>query len=128
MEYIFLFKSININFAHSLCVLVIFLYIRILWNYFKIKNSMKLFMVHVGFYDRSIGEGLYETHVNYFIAAENAKEAKTKTLSLEEFQAKSMHIDGIKEISNVQGYEVILTEGSESEQGQVISYDEAKEL
>ena len=85
-------------------------------------------MVHVGFYDRSIGEGLYETHVNYFIAAENAKEAKIKTHSLEEFQAKSMHIDGIKEISNVQGYEVILKEGSESEQGKVISYDEAKEL
>ena len=83
---------------------------------------MKLFMVHVGFYDRSIGEGLYETHVNYFIAAENAKEAKTKAHSLEEFQAKSMHIDGIKEISNVQGYEVILKEGSESEQGKIISY------
>ena len=39
-----------------------------------------------------------------------------------------MHIDGIKEISNVQGYEVILKKGSESEQGNVISYDEAKEL
>ena len=39
-----------------------------------------------------------------------------------------MHIDGIKEISNVQGYEVILKEGSELEQGEVISYDEAKEL
>ena len=59
---------------------------------------------------------------------DSAKEAKTKAHSLEEFQAKSMHIDGIKEISNVQGYEVILKEGSESEQGKVISYDEAKEL
>ena len=39
-----------------------------------------------------------------------------------------MHIDGIKEISNVQGYEVILKKGSESELGKVISYDEAKEL
>ena len=60
--------------------------------------------------------GALRDPLNYFIAAENAKEAKTKAHSLEEFQAKSMHIDGIKEISNVQGYEVILKEGSESEQ------------
>tara|TARA_B100000989_G_scaffold145852_1_gene108711 strand:+ start:802 stop:924 length:123 start_codon:yes stop_codon:yes gene_type:complete len=40
---------------------------------------------------------------------------------LEEIQAKSMHIGGIKEISNVQGYEVILKKGSESERGRVIS-------
>ena len=52
---------------------------------------MKLFMVHVGFYDRSIGEGLYETHVNYFIAAENAKEAKTKAHSLERYNFSKDH-------------------------------------
>ena len=67
-------------------------------------------MVHVGFYDSSIGDGIYETHLNYFIAAENAKDAKAKAQSLEEFKSKSMHIDGIKEISNVEGYEVILRE------------------
>ena len=75
-----------------------------------------------------LGRGLYETYLNYFIAAENAKEAKTKAHFWKEFHAKSMHIDGIKEISNVQGYEDILKEGSKSEQGKVISYDEAKEL
>ena len=89
---------------------------------------MKLFRVHVGFYARSIGEGLFETHSNCSVAAENNKEAKTKAHSLEEFQANSMHIDGIKEISNVQGFEVILKEGSESEQVKVTSYDKAKEL
>ena len=39
-----------------------------------------------------------------------------------------MHIDGIKEISNVEGYEVILRESSYSQEGEVLSYDEAKEL
>ena len=39
-----------------------------------------------------------------------------------------MHIDGIKEISNVQGYEVILKESSQSNEGEIISYDDAKEL
>ena len=66
--------------------------------------------------------------MNYFIAASNAKEAKTKTLDLEQFKEKSMHIDGIKEISNVQGYDVILKENSNSDEGKVISYDAAKEL
>ena len=89
---------------------------------------MKLFMAHVGFYDQSIGGGLYETHLNYFIAASNAKDAKDKTKALEEFKQKSMHIDGIKEISNVQGYDVILKESSTTNEGQVISYDEVKDL
>ena len=89
---------------------------------------MKLFMVHVGFYDKSIGEGIYETHLNYFIAASSPKEAKIKTQALEEFKEKSMHIDGIKEVSNVQGYQVLLEESSRTSEGQVISYDDAKEL
>ncbi len=89
---------------------------------------MKLFMVHVGFYDPSIGDGIYETHLNYFIAAENAKDAKTKTHELAQFKEKSMHIDGIKEISNVQGYDVILRENANSDTGVVITYDDAKEL
>ena len=89
---------------------------------------MKLFMVHVGFYDLSIGEGIYETHLNYFLAAENAKDAKAKAQSLEEFKSKSMHIDGIKEINNVEGYEVILKETDTTSEGEILSYDEAKEL
>ena len=89
---------------------------------------MKLFMVHVGFYDQSIGDGIYETHLNYFIAAMNAKDAKAKTQNLEEFKAKSMHIDGIKEINTVEGYEVILKETDSASEGEILSYDEAKEL
>ena len=89
---------------------------------------MKLFMVHVGFYDPSIGDGIYETHLNYFIAAENAKDAKSKTHELAQFKEKSMHIDGIKEINNVEGYEVILKETDTDLEGEILSYDEAKEL
>ncbi|MDA9332150.1 hypothetical protein N9Q91_00550, partial [Gammaproteobacteria bacterium] len=69
---------------------------------------MKLFMVHVGFYDAEVGEGIYESHMNFFIAASNAKSAKKKTFNLEQFKNKKMHIDGIKEISDVEGYKVIL--------------------
>ena len=85
-------------------------------------------MVHVGYYDKSIGEGLYETHLNYFVAAENAKDAKNKAHQLSEFQERSMHIDGMKEISSVDGYKVTLEKDVESESGQVISYDDTKNL
>ena len=89
---------------------------------------MKLFMVHVGYYDKSIGEGLYETHLNYFVAAQDAKDAKKKAHQLSEFQERSMHIDGMKEISSVDGYKVTLEKDSESQPGEVISYDESKDL
>ncbi len=39
---------------------------------------MKLFLIHVGFYDPEIMDGLYEQHINYFVAAQNIKEAKKK--------------------------------------------------
>ena len=39
-----------------------------------------------------------------------------------------MHIDGMKEISSVDGYKVILEKDSTSKPGQVISYDDTKEL
>lgn len=89
---------------------------------------MILFMVHVGFYDTSVGEGIYESHINYFVVARDPKEAKEKTLNLVEFKNKKMHIDGIKEISSVDGYKVILEKDSYEEKGKVFSYDQSKEL
>ncbi|GIS75394.1 MAG: hypothetical protein CM1200mP12_11130 [Gammaproteobacteria bacterium] len=57
-------------------------------------------MVHFGFfYDPSIGEGLYEVHMNFFTVAEDPKKAKDNILNLKEFKDKKMHIDGIKELS-----------------------------
>ena len=39
---------------------------------------MKLFLIHVGFYDPELMERLYEQHSNYFVVAQNVKEAKQK--------------------------------------------------
>ncbi|MDA9916339.1 hypothetical protein N9E05_00195 [Gammaproteobacteria bacterium] len=89
---------------------------------------MKLFMVHVGFYDAEVGEGIYESHMNFFIAASNAKSAKKKTFNLEQFKNKKMHIDGIKEISDVEGYKVILEKSSYKNKSKVYSYNESKKL
>jgi len=89
---------------------------------------MKLFMVHVGFYDAEVGEGIYESHMNFFIAASNAKSAKKKTFNLEQFKNKKMHIDGIKEISDVEGYKVVLEKSLHKNKSKVYSYNESKKL
>ena len=33
-------------------------------------------MIHVGFYDPALGEGIYEFHTNYFVVASDPKSAK----------------------------------------------------
>ena len=89
---------------------------------------MNLYMVHVGFYDPAVGGGIYESHMNFFVAARDAKEAKSKTLEISEYKDKKMHIDGIKEISTVDGYKIILEKNHQEGGGQVLSYDESKKL
>ena len=85
-------------------------------------------MVHVGFYDEAIGEGIYESHLNYFIAATGAKQAKKKAMNLKDFKGLKMHVDGIKEISNADGYDVILKKSSKKKVGRVYSYNASKKL
>ena len=89
---------------------------------------MNLYMVHVGYYDPSIGEGIYEHHVNFFIAAESPKKVNEKVLELKEFQDKRMHIDGIKELSYVDGYKVSLSEEKNPQKQEILSYDDSKGL
>ena len=60
---------------------------------------MKLFLVHAGFYDKNVSDGFYESHTNYFIVAEDVKEAKKKAKEIHEYKKKKMHIDGIRELS-----------------------------
>lgn len=69
---------------------------------------MKLFLVHCGFYDNDICDGLYESHVNFFVSAENFEEARLKAKQLPEFKAKRMHVDGLQEIQAVDGFQVHL--------------------
>lgn len=89
---------------------------------------MNLYMVHVGYYDSSMGEGIYESHLNYFVAGIDAKEAKQKVKSMQEFKEKAMHIDGIKEIKGVEGYTIKLIEARSNEEGKTFSYDQSSEL
>ena len=69
---------------------------------------MKLFLIHVGFYDNDIMNGLYEQHCNYFIVAKNFNEAKKKAKLQSIYKKKKMHIDGIQELNIVDGFRITL--------------------
>lgn len=71
---------------------------------------MKLYLVHCGFYDSAVCDGLYESHVNLFVAATSFEEARTKAKQLPEFAAKTMHVDGLQEITAVSGHRIQLEE------------------
>ena len=91
---------------------------------------MKLFLVHVGFYDENVSGGFYESHTNYFIVAEDVKEAKKKAKEIPEYKEKKMHIDGIIEIDTVDDYRVVLEKNENQTQNgdNKYSYDDVKKI
>ncbi len=89
---------------------------------------MKLYLIHVGFYDPELIDGLYEQHVNFFVVAKNVKEAKTRAKMIQVFQNKNMHIDGIQELNLVDGYRVNLVKETGTKETVNYSYDEVKKL
>lgn len=76
---------------------------------------MKLYLVHCGFYDGEVCDGLYESHVNFFVSAESFEDARIKAKLIPEFQGKRMHIDGLQEIQVVNGFRVHLEHDSSLE-------------
>ncbi|MCB0406045.1 MAG: DUF1543 domain-containing protein [Bdellovibrionales bacterium] len=92
---------------------------------------MKLYSVHCGYYDRATGDGVYESHVNLFVAATDFADAKKRVKKNPRFKEKKMHVDGLQEISAIDGYRVVLekTDGLEADtQVNNLSYDEIKAL
>ena len=73
---------------------------------------MKLYLVHTGYYDKSVGGGFYEQHINIFIVAKNVSSAREKVKKNQDYIAKKMHIDGIKEVNNIDGYDIQLIKNS----------------
>lgn len=65
---------------------------------------MKLYLIHCGFYDEEISDGIYEFHVNIPVIAGDVDEAKQKVRLVPQFVTKKMHIDGIQELESVDGY------------------------
>ena len=89
---------------------------------------MKLFLIHVGFYDTEIMEGIYEQHSNYFVVAQNITEAKTKARLNLTYKAKKMHIDGIQELNVVDGFRINLIPEKNDNDTVIYGYDEVKNM
>ena len=89
---------------------------------------MKLYLVHVGFYDPSIMEGLYEQHANFFVVAENVTDAKKNARENSMYKKKKMHIDGIQELNIIDGYRINLIWDDSSDDTLNYSYDDVKTL
>jgi hypothetical protein len=68
----------------------------------------KLFLVHCGFYDLELCNGIYESHVNFFVAAESFEDARIQVKTIPEFVSKKMHVDGLQEIVSVMGNRLTL--------------------
>jgi hypothetical protein len=84
---------------------------------------MKLYLVHCGFYDSNICDGLYESHVNYFVLGNNFEEARANAKLLPEFKTRKMHVDGLQEIQAVDGYRVeLVTDTSLNGETRVLSH------
>jgi hypothetical protein len=67
-----------------------------------------LYLIHCGYYDEEISDGIYEFHVNIPIVAETLEQAKKLVRQEAPFIKKKMHIDGIQEIKTVSGFRVQL--------------------
>lgn len=87
---------------------------------------MHLYLVHVGFYDEEIG--IYELHSNIFVVAEDVSSAKEKIKQKPVYQKNKMHIDGIIEIINIDGYEIVPEKKLKNIENRKFSHDEVKML
>jgi hypothetical protein len=73
-------------------------------------TNRQLYLVHCGFYDPELLDGIYESHVNLLVAAESFEDARARVKLHPDFQRKRMHVDGLQRIESVQGCHVELRE------------------
>ena len=89
---------------------------------------MKLYLIHTGFYDPKIMDGLYEQHTNFFLVGNNLKEVSKKVRGNVLFKKNKMHIDGIQELNVVEGYRVKLEKDDLIDDTVIYSYDDVKNI
>lgn len=91
-------------------------------------EKMNLYVAHVGFYDQDIG--IYELHSNIFVVAPSISAAKQVVKCKEIFINKKMHIDGIQEISIVDGFKINIEKHDflANDENKTYNYDEVKAL
>lgn len=91
-------------------------------------SVMKLYLVHCGFYDNALSDGIFENHTNFFVAAESFDDAKIKAKLIPEFKDKRMHVDGIQEIECVEGHQVKLVQEARFQGKTIITSHKHRDL
>ena len=89
---------------------------------------MKLYLVHAGYYSPEIMGGLYEQHTNYFVVAINLKDAIKRAQQNLAFKKNKMHIDGIQELNQVDGYRIKLIKDDLADDMVIYNYDDIKKI
>ena len=72
--------------------------------------------------------GLYEQHTNYFVVAKNLKDAKNKAQLNLSFKKNKMHIDGIQQLNQVDGYRIKLIKADLADDMIIYNYDDIKNI
>lgn len=71
---------------------------------------MKLYLIHCGYYENEIMDGVYESHVNFFVVAESFEDARAKAKQNPLYQKKRMHVDGLQQLDAISGFRVTVEE------------------
>lgn len=86
-------------------------------------KNISLYLVHCGFYDSNLCEGIYEFHANLFVVANSTEEARAKAKLLPDYRLKKMHVDGLQEITAIEGLRIqFIEDASLSGQSMITSH------
>ncbi len=55
-----------------------------------------------------LSDGIYESHVNFFVVAKDFEDARARIKENPEFKSKRMHVDGLQQLDAVDGYRLRL--------------------
>lgn len=95
---------------------------------YRLMENQKLYLVHCGFYDLEVLDGVYESHVNFLVPAISFEEARAKVKLEPDFQKKKMHVDGLQEIEAVRGFRISLQEDPRLEGKSLITSNRHRDL
>jgi hypothetical protein len=78
--------------------------------------------VHCGFYDEKVGNGIFESHTDFFVIGSTFAEAREKARANSSFKEMRMHIDGLIHIKAVDGFKIECIQGAEGAQTELVSH------
>ena len=91
-------------------------------------GGVQLYLVHVGYYDSGLGQGIFESHADLVVAATSFEEARLKAKEQGLVHGQKVHIDGMLRIDAVEGYSVKLEESGELVGKTILTSNKEREM